>query len=120
MPSSNNFSASSRSRSSDSSWRTIASSRSSCLLNSAIHLSIAHAQPKVLAARELGDRFQYSTIGVPGDRVAAGQHSEWTQGVETCAVGREPCAGNLEPVIHATIEPVRRPVETLDDVSRRD
>src|SRR6266550_2605117 len=116
MPSSNSFSASSRSRSSASSRRTMASRRSSCLLNSGINVSVRYPQAEILAGRQLGDALQDRALLVPRYRVAAAQHLERAQCIEACAVRGEQCARLLQPMVHGTDKAVARAIEALHDM----
>src|ERR1051326_3953427 len=118
-PSSNSFNASSRSRSSASSLRTIASSRSICSLNPGIDLSVGHAQTELFARLELRDALQHDALVVAGNGVAAAQYFQRAQGIKACAVRREPCAGLLEPILHAAREAIARAIQAFYDVSRR-
>src|SRR5882762_9488541 len=98
----------------------MASSRSSCLLNSAIHLSVGDAQPEFLAAGQLRDALQYSAVLVTSHGVAPGQDAERRKCIEASAVRREQCAGPLEPMLDAAHQSVTAAIEALYDMPRRD
>src|SRR5712664_4749854 len=97
----------------------MASRRLSCLLNSAIHLSICHPQPEFLPGWQLCDTFENAAVLIASHRVATTEHPQRAQCIQTCAVRREPRARTLESVIHATREAISGALQTLDHVPGR-